>query len=245
MEQDINKDFDEKAFKENIKSYLDKHEKMFYLEENDQFKISFEKDISSTDLLNFLDMLYTIENELSKQGDNNILLNLRGVKYDTILEAIKFSLKREDCCDAWMILNIINLIKLYNSLEEDFFEAETTYFDNVEEFVDAKLDLDEELQDFIKQLSIYFISLLKSYNKTFYTPSDKHIALANIYRIIFLSCDMATLCGLFAASKYFDTSECVYIDNALEYLGLLQQKSFASLNMLDTFFKGFENDIGS
>lgn len=165
-----------------------------------------------------------------------VYLNLKGLNTSLITEAVRYSLTREDLRNPYMILNIINLIKIYNTLDDSFFENDKIYVNSIEDLLDVKLDLSEELKKFQRQLSIYFISLFKSYNKFSYEPLDKHIELPEIYKNIILSLDILTLSGIFSVSEPFSTEECIYIDSAITYMNELLMRGSLSINLLNTLF---------
>ena len=134
-----------------------------------------------------------------------------------------------DVSDSWV------------TLERLFFNDSKIYVNSIEDLLDVKLDLTDELKGFQKQLSIYFISLFKSYNKFSYEPLDKHIELPEIYKNIILSLDILTLSGIFSVSEPFSTNECVYIDSAIIYMNELLMKGTISSNLFSTLF-GEHND---
>ena len=185
-----------------------------------------------------LEEIYNLENEYK---DEIIMVDLKGLPIDIISEAIKYSLTREDLRDSLMILNIFNLVKIYNTLDESFFEDKNVYVSSIENMLDIKLSLRNEIKAFSKKLSIYFISLFKSYNKLSFNPLDTHIELPNIYSTIILSSDILTLSGIFSTSEPFSTSECVYIDNSFKYISSLLTKNFMTINFMDDFFKGLND----
>lgn len=197
------------------------------------YKVSVSNKISEENLLSLLKDVYSMECE--KEFKNTILLDLKGLNVNLLSSAIKYSLGIEDLKDPLMILNIINLIKIYNTLDESFFANEDNYFTSIDDLIDIKLSIRDELKQFSKKLSIYFISLFKSYNKLTYTPSDNRIELPNIYKIILLSTDIMTLSGIFAASGTFDTKECVYIDDGMVILSQLLMKHSISMAFFDKF----------
>lgn len=190
-------------------------------------------------IVEYLKVIYEYENTLEK---NNVLLDLKGLPLKDLEEAIKYSLSFENLNDAVMILNIINLIKTYNNLEDSFFENKDIYVNNLEELLDLKLSLRSEIKEFSKKLSIYFLSLFKSYPKTSYTPTDVHIKLPSIYANIIMGTDLYTLSGIFSFSETFDTKECVYIDEAFKYLSNLLMKNSISMAFFNAFME--ENKEG-
>lgn len=210
--------------------------------ENEYLNIKIKNTINKTDLIAFLSKLYEFETKLSLENKNNVILNIKDLDLELLVELFKFSFKYNDLCDATVLLNIINLIKIYNSLDDSFFNDERICVSSIDMLLDLKLELQDELKDFQKQLSIYFISLFKSYNKLVYTPLDSSIDLPIIYKNIFMSTDLLTLSGIFSVSEDFSTQECVYINNALEIIFSLHEKTLVSTALMNDFLKGINND---
>lgn len=179
------------------------------IDNEEVLKINVKDGIDKDYLLSILKSIfdYEVENDL-------VFLDLKGLPISLISESVKYALTREDLRDPYMLLNIINLIKIYNTLDDSFFENEHIYVSSIEDLLDIKLELSEDLAKFQKQLSIYFISLFKSFNKTSYEPLDKHIDLPETYKNIIMSLDILTLSGIFSVSEPFMTSDCIYINSA-------------------------------
>lgn len=179
----------------------------------------------------------TIINYESQDEHENVFLDLKELDTEKLASVFRYALKQEDLNDPLLILNIINLIKVYNSLDDAFFQSPDIYFDSIEELLDLKLEISSELAEFTKKVSLYFISLFKSYNKFHYTMNDKHYKLPNIYKSIFLSTDLLTLSGIFADSENFDTSECILVEDAILYLTSLLMKGSMSFELIEMFLK--------
>ena len=205
--------------------------------EGENLTINVKDGIEKDSLLTIIKEVYDFETETKEI----VFLNLKGLNVSLVTEAIRYSLTREDLRNPYMILNIINLIKIYNTLDDSFFNDSKIYVNSIEDLLDVKLDLTDELKKFQKQLSIYFISLFKSYNKFSYEPLDKHIELPEIYKNIILSLDILTLSGIFSVSEPFSTEECVYIDSAIFYMNELLMRGAISSNLLNSLF-GESND---
>lgn len=221
--------------------FLEKQTCVNVTKEEDKIKIKVLDTIDLEDLNTLILELFDYENKLQPEEKNNILLILKDLSVDKLAEVFKVALRTDNLSDPLLTLNIINLIKTYNSLSDEFFADENIYINSMEDFIDLKYEIQEELQAFIKQLSIYFISLFKSYNKLIYTPLDNHISLPIVYKNIFMATDLLTLSGIFAASPNFNTDECIYITDALEVLLLLQEKTNISTCLMNDFLKGLED----
>ena len=206
---------------------------------NNDNEVIVSNDVGDKDILiDFLSKLYDFEKNSSDKG--KIKLNLKGLTTEFKIEAFKYSLTRDDICDPYMILNMFNLIKIYNTLDDSYFSSPVIYINSIEELLDIKLELQSELKQFAKQISIYFLSLLKSYNKTSYTPLDQHQELPLLYGHIFQFSDFLTICGIFSITEPFSTEECKYIDDAFVYIKLLVEKSMISDNLLMKFIGGIK-----
>ena len=213
----------------------------FLIEETADFiNIRVSNEITKNDLLEGLKVLLEYEAEHQEESSRFNLL-LKGSSVENLAEAFKFALSFESLVDPVMLLNIINLVKVYNTLHDDFFNDEFIYVSSIEDLLDLKLAISDEIKAFIKRLSIYFISLFKSYNKITYTPLDVHIALPNIYHHLFVTLDLLTLSGIFARAESFETKECVYIENGAVYVNEMLTKSSIGTVLMDMFFKGLEN----
>lgn len=195
---------------------------------------SFNNDISVEQLLKNLKFIYDLENQLDS---NNLHVQLKNLSLEKKVEAIKFALTYENLKDSLMLLNIFNLIKTYNTLDDSFFENQYIFISDIQELLDLKLEINDQLKQFTKQLSVYFISLFKSYNKISFTPLDIHIQLPNIYKYIILSSDLLTLSSIFSISQYFNTKQCIYIDNAMHYINELTLKNNIGINFINKLFQ--------
>lgn len=90
-------------------------------------------------------------------------LDLKHTSVSNKIAAFKYSLTRDDIINAQMILNLYNLVKIYNTLDDEFFASSNIYINSIEELLDIKLELQSELKNFAKTISMYFVSLFKSY----------------------------------------------------------------------------------
>ena len=202
--------------------------------------IGFSDSISDDELINSLKYIYDYENTLEILP--TICINLRGLSVDKLSKAFQYALKREDLKDPLMILNILNLIKGNIKLNDEFFNDEYNFITNIVNMLNLKLSIKNDLEEFIKTLSIHFIALFKSYNKLSFTPLDKHIKLPTVYRNIILSTDILTLSGIFSMSKSFDTDECVYIDDAFYILSQLLMKSSIGISLMSDFLRNDDDN---
>ncbi|MGN1393467.1 MAG: hypothetical protein ACI4V7_05405, partial [Succinivibrionaceae bacterium] len=156
----------------------------------DAYEITFSPSITAEKLVENLSIIFESE---YKNPKDIFLTNLKGLDIELITEGLKFALNYKNLKDSLMLLNILNLIKTYNTLDDSFFMNENIYISSIEDMLDLRLNLKDEIKEFNKKLSMYFISLIKSYNKTIFLPTDKCVDLPEIYKNIFLNIDLLTL----------------------------------------------------
>ena len=221
-----------KITKEDFMEYISSFEEINISHNDENDIITFSNDISNENLIKHLEYIYNYEN---LQKEINILCNLKNLSLDKLINAFKYALSREDLKDPLMLLNIIAIIKNDNTLDDSFFENKNIFISSIDDMLDLRIGLKSEIKAFKKQLSIYFLSLFKTYNKTHFMPSDNIVELPNIYNAIMLSIGLSVISGIFATSESFNTNECVYVKDAYKYLSNMMMKNAISM----AFFKEF------
>lgn len=189
------------------------------LEEN---RIKVNKEVSPTDILSFVKEYCDLQ---ANEEEWNYYLDLKGVNQKALIEAIKYMLSREDLKDKLVILNIISLIKPCNSLDDEVFKSEDIYFNSLTEFLDFKLALNENLKEFCTTLSIYYVSLFKSYAKLEISFLDDARDMPSLYGTLIASLDFFTLGGIFSKARPFNTDACFVIKSAAAYVSNLADKN--------------------
>lgn len=180
-----------------------------------------------------------------QESDNEylIMINIKKIALEQKVQVLKYALTYEALQDPLMLLNILNLVKTYNTLDDTYFESNDIYVNSIEELLDLKLELGKDLKEFSRKLSIYFLSLIKSYNKMSFTPADEHIKLPNLYSAIILSTDFLTLSGIMAKTNNINIDDLIYIDNAYIYMSSLLTKGMNSTLLIDEFLTDNEGVI--
>ena len=175
--------------------------------------------------------------ETDKVEDAVLMVDLKHATVEKKAEIIKEALKYDNLNDPLMLLNILNLVKVYNTLDDSYFQAEDIFVNSVEELLDLKLAIAPELKEFSKRIAVYFFGLVKSYSKIAFTPADEHIELPNIFKQLFQLLDLATISSILAKSSPFSTSEITYIDNAYVYLSSIISRSNVALDFIEEFYQ--------
>jgi hypothetical protein len=198
--------------------------------ENDIMEITPNKSITKEELIKILQQVYD-------NKDETHYLRLKGLSAELLAEVFKYALTQEELKDPLTTLNILNLIKIYNTLDESYFDNEDVWFDSLETLLDVKLIIHSEIKQFVKKFSIYFLSLIKSCNKVTYTPMDDNIELPQLYKSLFLSMDFMTAAGIFSTVKNINTDELYVINDAVKYLSDMMIKNCFGIQILGEFLE--------
>ena len=174
--------------------------------------------------------------------DGKTMLDIKSLSLDDKVAIIKIALNCDNVTDPLMIMNLINLVKVYNTLADEYFESPDVYVNSVEELLDLKLAISKELKEFTRRISLYFLSLFKSYSKTAFTATDEHIELPKLYDTIFRAVDFLTLAGIFAKTPEISTKELVYVDNSYSILSTLLMKNNNTLRIMNQLFESQKGD---
>lgn len=172
-----------------------------------------------------------------------VKLDLKDLSIYKLKESFKLALSYKDLVDPIMILNIINLIKTYNTLNDSFIENEDIYIKDLTDFIDIKLELRDDLLRFNKELAMYFYSLLKSNNKLNIEDNSDYAVIENIYLLIFKSIDFMTMCGILSVVEDFNTSECAFVKDAKSILDGMLNKSFLGNKLANSILESFNYGI--
>ena len=183
--------------------------------------------IDESELLSFLDIATV---------DQNLLIDCKDLSKDKLCVVFKYAMKHDDRSSPLITLNLFNLLKTYNDLEDSFFNNADIYFNQIIDMVDIKIDLDNETQEFLKSFGIYFLSLIKSYNKITYSPIEVVKQLPLLYQVLFSMMDFATAAGIFSRISELDVKECVQIENAHQFLNMMLIKTGMAINFLIDFY---------
>lgn len=173
--------------------------------------------ISENTLIELLNAFYNFE-YTHLDTDIRLRVNLDVKKVACLL---KHAFKTDNLVDPITLLNIINLIKPCNTLDDEFFKNENIFVNSIEELIDLKLEIKEDLTKFITNLSKYFIGLLKSYNKFDFIGTDDVVTIPPLYEKIILSVDIIILSGVLNLSSDFNIHDCPLIYNSQFYLDKL------------------------
>jgi len=211
--------------------------------QNDISVISYPDNIQEETLLKELEKIFNYQCTLKTV---NLTVNIKNQPKTSKISAFKMALNRLDIKDPLFILNIMNMARIYRVLGDEMFEQNDVFFNSSQELLDIKLACKNELNIFRKELSKYFIATLQSFPKVKFTPTDIAEELPNIFKIIFKTTDLLTLCGILRVSPEFSTADCPTIFNAFEYVASFVSTTSIGMELMNEFLeeKGYGNTEG-
>lgn len=227
--------------KNELIKYLNDNADVKYIQNENNIEISVLSTISEECLISTLGNIFAIENKaVENKEELYIKLSLRELNTKQLIAAFRFVLNQDTINDSLTILNILNLIKS-NTLEESFFEDKNVYFKSLVEYLDVKLEIKDELKEFVKKFSFYFYSMIKSCGKPIANGKDTIVKLPDVYYNIFVSLDFMTLSRIAATCDDVNLADCGYISCARELIYNSLKDYFIGNTMLNMFLEGLDN----
>jgi hypothetical protein len=234
---------------DNTKSFKEQIEKIE--KTNNNIIVSFNNsNLESNVFLENLSNVFLYEEELFKdktiknEEKNLISLDLKNLSREIKIDAFKKALSNENLIDSNFILNIYNFIKMYNSFEDSFFECKEVFLNSLEEYLDVKEAIVEELENFCKNLSIYYLGIVTSNSYISYNQTQKVVNLPQIYSSIFYISNFFTLSKILNNVKNLNVKveELPIVNNAYNIMFFLSQNYVLVNNVFDNIKKENENE---
>lgn len=198
--------------------------------------LSFDESLSVNDLTNQVKEVLELENE---ELPCHIFLCLKKFSHAHKLSILKYAMHYDNLCDLVLLLNILNLIKCYNDLEDSFFKDDYILFDAIDDMLDYSVELTEDITYLKRELNLAFLSVFKSYHKFTYADTDNFKpCLTKLLHHLLLSCDLLTLSSIFATSESINTNDCYYVKNAMFYIQELFSKNAIFQELTTNIIKG-------
>lgn len=168
-----------------------------------------------------------------------IQIDAKNCNTDVLIALLDYAMHREDLVNASLILNIFNVIKLYNSLSDSYFESPISYIKSIEEFIDIKAELAPTIREISTKLAFWYLSALYSIHKTEITVVDKVEKVPNLYHALLLTSDLFTLSAIFNKGDNIETKDLVLVDSAYVYVVELANR----LSLTNAFVMDIEKTL--
>lgn len=200
-------------------------------------QIDFDSNIAKEDLEFVLDKINSFDVELQ-----TIHVNLKALTFDSKKIAIKFFLANVNLKHPEFLLNLINLIKNYNSLSEEFFGNEKVLFTDLEEFLNIKLELKDEIQQFIDDFTVHYFAMMMSLHKIESNFLDNVKVMPNTYLSLIRALDFVTLSGICSKSKNLYKPN-FYISDSIDIFQTLLGKMSYTNQIMQLLLSNIEKEM--
>lgn len=125
-----------------------------------------------------------------------LILNIKDVSTENKIEVFKYLFSNKELTNYSCIINVYNFIKAYNSLDDKFFNSRLVFVKTIEEFLDIKLALKDQIQQYIDDFTSWYLSLFMYVSKLDVNFLEKSEKLPNSYQVIINMADMVSLSGI-------------------------------------------------
>lgn len=198
--------------------------------ENEKITISFDKELSSNDLKEVIrctDLIFDIEEHTTKTR-SNVYFDFKGFSTRSLTLLFQHFMERETLINENIIININLLISGYNTLDDSMFTMPEIYISDLEQFLDIKLELADDIKTIQTNTIKWYLACLKSMHRIELTYLDTPVKLPNLYRQIIASNSLLTLSHIFGKAKGINTDDLPLVENA--YPVIIASASTSAIN---------------
>lgn len=193
--------------------------------------ISFEGASSVDDVMKLVFAVQAYEDKTK----STVKIQFRKLSFEVKKELIRIWLTEDSVSNSTILLNVINFVKTYNTLSDEFFGNENIMFVDITEFLNLKLELKKEVSDFLGRLTSWYFSIFASVHKTDGNYLDNIVEMPMTFKKMVAALDFYTLSGM--CSKYFSEGKPVtsvgFVKDAYVYVNVLTRKNMNALQMMD------------
>ena len=184
---------------------------------NDQeLVVSFASEIDDNRLVNCLQRLCDLDEQY--YADHNalspLMIDLKGMSVDKLAVVMKMAMSRPSLINSRLVLNVNLLINGYNTLDDSLFESESVYVNDLEQLLDLKLELFNEIKNIQTEVTKWYLASLKSAYKVEYTYLDTIVKMPMLYRCILTTSSVLTLSQIMSKSSGIDFDNLPIVENA-------------------------------
>lgn len=200
-----------------------------------QLDLDFEvsNDISESNFILFLEKLQKLEESIENFSlYSTFNLSIKQLPFEFRSQYFKKILETKQFVDPISITNVLVLVKSNLSLDDEFFNNNFIFVNDIEEMLDIKLECKAAISQFIKELSIWYVSILRSLHKVEVNFLEDAVDLPNIYSIAINSMSFLDLSDILAKSSDFSVSQLHIVKNAYSIFCKLVDKQKISNALL-------------
>lgn len=122
----------------------------------------------------------------------NELIEIKDAPYEDKIRFLKYCMGFTDVINISVLTNISFMV-FGSKITDDTFEDKAIFFKDIEEYVDAKYDLREELESYGAELLKYFFASIKSYSSVL---PDGKIDIPGSYKAILMALSIVDISKL-------------------------------------------------
>lgn len=203
----------------------------------DKIGITFDGEITANDLKEIIRCTDLILDAEEKETDkqSNVYFGFKGMSTENLIMLFRHFLKRETLINQNIIININLLINGYNTLDDSMFAMPEIFVSDLEQFLDIKLELAEEIKELQTNVIKWYLACLKSMHRIELTYLDTPVQLPNLYKQIIVSNSLLTISHIFGKAKPINTDNLPLVENAYPVVIASASTSTISDELLKNF----------
>lgn len=144
-------------------------------------------------------------------------ISIKSLNKEDKVKVLKHIMKNEDVVDSFVILNIFNFIKGFNTFDNSFFESKEVYVNDMEEYLDIKYELKDELNELMRKIAVYYLSVIKSCDKID-NSDERMVVIPLMIQRIFYICDFYSLSVILNKIKGINIDDTYVVNNAMSFI---------------------------
>ena len=177
--------------------------------------------------------------ELFEKVPYDETFDLSDMKTDDKIEFLRYCIKDAGMKNINILTNVI-LMAQGCDLSEELFAQDDIFFKDAEEYIDVKLALKEDIEEFDRQIVKYYLSAVKSISVLL---DDHKFNVPNLYYHTLLAIDINTI-SRFMNRVDMNFEDIPLIFNADIILSNLSKKEESITSAIVNFLKEAEKKIG-
>lgn len=195
-------------------------------------------DFDFDDMKSKIDIIIDFEKEWIEQENADLsipAISLKNISKENKIKCLLYAMENSDMVDQWMLLNIYNIIKGYNTFSDGYFASEEIYFSDLVELMDIlpEIKSDKRYEAFIDNLAKYYLSIIKSVGIMSGRKLENAINIPLLYqRILFVS-DFISLSNILNKSNNISTEDLPVINGSYMYLAHIAGKFITSNSFME------------
>ena len=201
--------------------------------------IRFGVDITEDDVVTVIERVCQVEEQYFEQHKQMLPIEyrLKNLSTETLIKCLKFAINRETLINSSLILNINLLINGYNTLDDSLFESEEVYVNDLEQLLDVKLDLSDDIRALQTTVTYWYLGCLKSMYKTDYTYLDTVVEVPMLCKRILAASNFLTLSQIMVKADNIETGKLPLVADAYSIVADIVETSGIANQILGSLIK--------